>query len=83
MKIAIVNDTLVALNTLRRIIQSVPDYEIIWAAKNGKEAINKCQENLPDLILMDLIILLRTEVFERIKFYLIKKSAIGRIFLFK
>ena len=55
MKIANVNDTLVALNTLRRIIQSVPDYEIIWAAKNGKEAINKCQENLPDLILMDLI----------------------------
>ncbi len=55
MKIAIVNDTAIALNTLRRIVQSIPDYELIWTAKNGKEAISKCQENLPDLILMDLL----------------------------
>lgn len=55
MKIAIVNDTLVALNTIKRIVQSVPYYKIIWTAQSGKEAINKCEENLPDLILMDLI----------------------------
>jgi two-component system, chemotaxis family, response regulator WspF len=55
MKIAIVNDTAIALNTLRKIIQSVPEYQLIWTAKNGKEAISKCQENLPDLILMDLL----------------------------
>jgi two-component system, chemotaxis family, response regulator WspF len=55
MKIAIVNNTSVALNTLRRIVQSVPDYQVIWTAKNGNEAISKCQENSPDLILMDLI----------------------------
>ena len=55
MKIAIVNNTAIALNTLRRIVQSVPHYQVIWTAKNGDEAIKKCQENLPDLILMDLI----------------------------
>ncbi|MBD2292017.1 chemotaxis response regulator protein-glutamate methylesterase [Anabaena sphaerica FACHB-251] len=55
MKIAIVNDTLVALNTLRRIIQAVPYYQLIWTAKNGHEAISKCQVNPPDLILMDLV----------------------------
>jgi two-component system response regulator WspF len=55
MKIAIVNDKLVDINILRRIIESVPFYEVIWIARNGKEAISKCQENVPDLILMDLL----------------------------
>ncbi|MTJ11779.1 chemotaxis response regulator protein-glutamate methylesterase [Anabaena sp. UHCC 0187] len=55
MKIAIVNDTVISLNTLRRIVQSVPYYQLIWTAKNGKEAISKCQENTPDLILMALL----------------------------
>ncbi|MBO1058606.1 MAG: chemotaxis response regulator protein-glutamate methylesterase [Dolichospermum sp. JUN01] len=54
MKIAIVNDKLVDINILRRIIESVPFYKVIWIARNGKEAISKCQENVPDLILMDL-----------------------------
>ncbi|MDZ8188245.1 MAG: chemotaxis response regulator protein-glutamate methylesterase [Nostoc sp. ChiSLP02] len=55
MKIAIVNDISIAVNILRRIVQSVPDYQVIWTAKNGEEAISKCQENLPDLILMGLL----------------------------
>jgi two-component system response regulator WspF len=55
MKIAIVNDTLTALNTLRRIVQAVPYYQLIWTARNGNEAISKCQVNPPDLILMDLM----------------------------
>jgi len=55
MKIAIVNDTAIALNIIRKIIQSVPHYQVIWTAQNGNEAISKCQENLPDLILMDLM----------------------------
>lgn len=55
MKIAIVNDTSIAVNILRRIVQSLPDYQVIWTAKNGEEAISKCRENLPDLILMDLL----------------------------
>ena len=54
MKIAIVNNNILELNSLRRIIQSVPYYDLIWTAKNGSEAISKCQGNRPDLILMDL-----------------------------
>ncbi|WP_026104452.1 chemotaxis response regulator protein-glutamate methylesterase [Anabaena sp. PCC 7108] len=55
MKIAIVNDTVIALNTLRRIVQAVPYYQVIWTAQNGAEAVTKCQQNPPDLILMDLL----------------------------
>ncbi|YAG14303.1 hypothetical protein NSTC745_03642 [Nostoc sp. DSM 114161] len=47
MKIAIVNDTTNALNTLRRIIQNVPKYQLIWTANNGQEAITKCQKKCP------------------------------------
>jgi chemotaxis response regulator CheB len=44
-----------ATEVLRRIIVSCPDYELLWAAKNGAEAIMYCNHQLPDLILMDLI----------------------------
>jgi two-component system, chemotaxis family, response regulator WspF len=55
MKIAIVDDTIIAVEALRRIIQTVPEYEISWIAFDGVEAVNKCAEDTPDLILMNLI----------------------------
>lgn len=55
MKIAIVNDTVIAVEVLRRLIATVPQYELIWTAKQGREAILKCAAMPPDLILMDLI----------------------------
>lgn len=55
MRIAIVNDILMAVELLKRIILSVPNYEIAWVAYNGKEAIEKCTNDVPDLILMDLL----------------------------
>ncbi|MBD2206468.1 chemotaxis response regulator protein-glutamate methylesterase [Calothrix sp. FACHB-1219] len=55
MKIAIVNDLAIALTNLRRILQTVPEYKVIWTAQNGAEAVSKCQQNPPDLILMDLL----------------------------
>ncbi|MBK1988788.1 chemotaxis response regulator protein-glutamate methylesterase [Sphaerospermopsis aphanizomenoides BCCUSP55] len=57
MKIAIVNHTVIGLNTLRRIVQAVPYYQVAWTAKNGDEAIIKCRVNCPDLILMDIMML--------------------------
>jgi two-component system response regulator WspF len=54
MKIAIVNDMVLAVEALRRIVGKVPHYEIIWIAGNGSEAIAKCSQKRPDLILMDL-----------------------------
>lgn len=55
MKIAIVNDLLIAVEALRRVITTVPEYEIIWVAQDGTEAVAKAVANPPDLILMDLL----------------------------
>ena len=54
MRIAIVNDTVMAVETLRRVLLSDPEYRVAWVARNGAEAVRKCAEDRPDLILMDL-----------------------------
>jgi two-component system response regulator WspF len=55
MRIAIVNDLSMAVALLRRLVASVPEYEIAWTAADGAEAVEKCAQDCPDLILMDLI----------------------------
>jgi len=55
MRIAIVNDVLLAVEALRRVVTSVPDYTIAWVARHGAEAVEKCAADTPDLILMDLL----------------------------
>lgn len=55
MRIAIVNDMLLAVEALRRVLTSVPDLEIAWVARDGAEAVTKCAQDTPDLILMDLL----------------------------
>lgn len=54
MRIAIVNDLLLAVEALRRVISSVPGYQVCWIARDGAEAVRKCQTDRPDLILMDM-----------------------------
>jgi len=54
-RIAIVNDLKMAVEILRRVMASVPEYEIAWIAYDGAEAVEKCRRDTPDLILMDLI----------------------------
>ena len=55
MKIAIVNDLIMATEALRRVVRSRPDYTIAWVARDGAEAVKKCAADRPDMILMDLI----------------------------
>ncbi|MEK2609782.1 chemotaxis response regulator protein-glutamate methylesterase [Pseudomonas shirazensis] len=55
MKIAIVNDMPLAVEALRRALALEPAHELIWVAGNGQEAVERCAEQTPDLILMDLI----------------------------
>ena len=55
MKIAIVNDMPLAVEALRRALAFEPAHEVIWVASNGLEAVQRCAENTPDLLLMDLI----------------------------
>ncbi|MBD2339696.1 chemotaxis response regulator protein-glutamate methylesterase [Calothrix sp. FACHB-156] len=55
MRIAIVNDMVMAVEVLRRTIAKIPDYDVAWIAYDGVEAINKCAADTPDLILMDVL----------------------------
>jgi two-component system response regulator WspF len=38
MRIAIVNDMLLAMKVLRRVVTSVPEYELAWVARHGAKA---------------------------------------------
>ena len=55
MRIAIVNDLMMAVEALRRVINAAPGHEVAWIALDGREAVEKCRVDRPDLILMDLI----------------------------
>lgn len=55
MRIAIVNDMPMAVEALRRILALDPDYKIAWTAADGAEAVRQCAADLPDLVLMDLV----------------------------
>ncbi|MDZ8053056.1 MAG: chemotaxis response regulator protein-glutamate methylesterase [Aulosira sp. ZfuVER01] len=55
MRIAIVNDMLMAVEVLRRILSNIPEYDLAWVAYDGMEAVRKCAVDTPDLILMDVL----------------------------
>jgi two-component system response regulator WspF len=55
MRIALVNDMIMAVEAMRRVILAGSDHQIAWVAKDGAEAVRFCAEDRPDLILMDLI----------------------------
>ena len=54
MRIAIVNDVLLAAEALRRVIAHAGVHDVAWIAHDGEEAVARCQRDRPDLILMDL-----------------------------
>jgi two-component system response regulator WspF len=54
-RIAIVNDMVLGVEALRRVVVTVPDYQVAWIAHDGAEAVKKCAADCPDLILMDLL----------------------------
>lgn len=55
MRVAIVNDLRLATETLRRVVRSRPGTDIAWTAVDGQDALAKCRADLPDLVLMDMI----------------------------
>ena len=55
MKIGIVNDLPIALEAMRRVLALRPDHAVIWAARDGAQAVALCEREPPDLVLMDLI----------------------------
>jgi two-component system, chemotaxis family, response regulator WspF len=55
LRIAIVNDTLINREIMRRAILIEPSYQLAWMAENGAEAVERCLVDRPDIILMDLL----------------------------
>src|SRR5580692_1678491 len=55
MRIAIVNDTLIAVEAMRRVVSQAAGHELAWVARDGAEAVERCARDTPDLVLMDLI----------------------------
>jgi len=55
MRIAIVDDTVLVAEGLRRIVEESGEHNVIWVAHNGIEAVDHCHRDTPDLLLMDLI----------------------------
>src|SRR4051794_35120624 len=55
MRIAIVNDVVIAVEAMRRGLLLARGHELAWGGRNGVEAVERCARDTPDLILMDLI----------------------------
>src|SRR5947209_1245976 len=55
MRIAIVNDVIMALECVRRVVVGSSGHQLAWVALNGEDAVARCASDTPDLILMDLI----------------------------
>src|SRR5688572_33255856 len=54
MRIAIVNDSPLAVEALKRVVARESAYGLAWVAANGVEAVERCREDRPDIVLMDL-----------------------------
>lgn len=55
MRIGIVNDMPLAVEALRRALALEPAHRIAWVAANGAEAVECCARDVPDVVLMDLL----------------------------
>jgi two-component system, chemotaxis family, response regulator WspF len=55
MNIGIANDMPLAVEALRQAIATQPGHRVLWVAANGEEAVQFCAAQVPDVILMDLV----------------------------
>ncbi|NOY62014.1 MAG: chemotaxis response regulator protein-glutamate methylesterase [Gammaproteobacteria bacterium] len=55
MRVAIVNDMMMAVESLRRVLRGSGLHDVAWIARDGAEAVNLCAKDTPELILMDLV----------------------------
>ncbi|HEX5272141.1 MAG TPA: chemotaxis-specific protein-glutamate methyltransferase CheB [Gemmataceae bacterium] len=55
MRVAIVNDSALATEALRRVVGADPRCAVAWTARDGAEAVRRCAEDRPDVVLMDLL----------------------------
>ncbi len=55
MRIGIVNDLRLAVESLKRAVATIPGAAVAWVAENGAEAVSCCARDRPDVVLMDMI----------------------------
>lgn len=55
MRIGIVNDMPLAVEALRRVLARAPEHQLAWVANSGAQAVQRCREDTPELVLMDLL----------------------------
>jgi two-component system, chemotaxis family, response regulator WspF len=55
MRIGIVNDLRLAVESLRRAVATIPGATVAWVAEDGAQAVARCAEDRPDVVLMDMI----------------------------
>jgi two-component system response regulator WspF len=55
MRIAIVNDSIIEIEVLKRFLIKMGNCSLAWTALNGLEAVERCKSDRPDMILMNLI----------------------------
>ncbi len=55
MRIGIVNDLRLAVESLKRAVATIPGATVAWVAENGAEAVSCCARDRPDVVLMDMI----------------------------
>lgn len=53
--VAIVNDSRMATEVLRRVLATASGFSLLWTAASGEEAIQRTKAQRPDIILMDLV----------------------------
>ena len=54
-KLLVVDDHALIRQGVENLLKTIPDFEIIGSVSSGEEAINFCDERLPDVILMDIM----------------------------
>ncbi len=54
MRILIVDDEAPARSRLRRLVEDLGEYQVVGEAANGREALLRCGEISPDILLMDI-----------------------------
>ena len=55
LRVGVVNDLPIATEVLKRTLAGIPECTLAWTAADGAEAVARCREDTPDLVLMDLL----------------------------
>jgi two-component system response regulator WspF len=55
MRIGIVNDLRLAVESLKRAVATIPGATVAWVAEDGAKAVALCAQDRPDIVLMDMI----------------------------